>query len=295
MTEFRKNHHRLGYIEATPRPTPAALDEFYRDQYYREGVSATYHAQYSSDELKQKRLRAAALNEAIAQNASQDAEKNKFLEIGCGEGFLLADAVKRGWRSRGVDYQRAPVEKFNPETISHFIEENPPEYLAKLIKSGEKFSIIALQNVLEHALNPGDLLQGVRDLIDSDGIVLIQVPNDYSRIQEVAIEKGYVAHEYWFLPPQHLNYFNTRTLEAFASDNGFKIVDALSDFPVEFFLWGNAANYTTDRTLGPLAHKGRVEIDLIAAEAGLTEYLNFYRALYRVGLGRNISVLLRRA
>jgi hypothetical protein len=185
------------------------------------------------------------------------------------------------------------VEKFNPAALPDFVEANPSEYLAKLVQSDEKFSAIALQNVLEHALYPDILLQGIRNTIESDGIVLVQVPNDFSRIQEIAIEKQYVDHEYWFLPPQHLNYFNAKTLETFVSDNGFKIVDAFADFPVEFYLWGGPTNYTKDKVLGPLAHKGRVEIDLIAGEAGLMEYLNFYRSLCRVGLGRNISVLLR--
>jgi 2-polyprenyl-3-methyl-5-hydroxy-6-metoxy-1,4-benzoquinol methylase len=295
MTDFQKRQHRLGYIEAFPRPSAESLAQFYQDEYYRAGVSATYHVQYSEDELKQKSLRAAAINEAIFQNLAPDKKSVSFLEIGSGEGFLLADAIGRGWVSRGVDFQRDPVEKFNPRALPGFIEANPSSYLAALVESGEKFSAVALQNVLEHALHPDVLMRDIRNVIEPDGIVLVQVPNDYSRTQELATAKGYVDREYWFLPPQHLNYFNVKTLDAFVSANGFKIVDGFSDFPIEFYLWGNQTNYTKDKTLGPLAHKGRVEIDLLAAEAGLSEYLNFYRAVYRVGLGRNISVLLRPA
>ena len=97
------------------------------------------------------------------------------------------------------------------------------------------------------------------------------------------------------MPPQHLNYFNAKTLGAFVSHEGFKIVDAFSDFPIEFYLWGGPTNYAKDKSLGPYAHKGRVELDLAMAEAGLKEYLDFYRALYRVGMGRNISVILQPA
>jgi 2-polyprenyl-3-methyl-5-hydroxy-6-metoxy-1,4-benzoquinol methylase len=293
MTDYKKKHHALGYVEAVPRPSPEELARFYREEYYGQGVSATYHVQYPEDEIRHKQLRATTLNEAIAQNLAGKGKPPRFLEIGSGEGFLLADALRRGWDATGVDFQRAPVEKFNPAAAAGFVEANPGEYLDALIGAGEKFGVIALQNVLEHALQPAELLRGIRNTIAADGVVMIQVPNDYSRTQEFVTAKGYVDKEYWFLPPQHLNYFNAKTLDAFVSDNGFKVVDALSDFPVEFYLWGNTSNYTKDKALGPLAHRGRVELDLLMAESGLTEYLNFYRALYRVGLGRNISVLLR--
>jgi 2-polyprenyl-3-methyl-5-hydroxy-6-metoxy-1,4-benzoquinol methylase len=293
MTEFSKNKTSLGYIEAIPRPTQEALNSFYQEQYYSAGVSATYQTQYSDNEIKQKQLRAATCVEAISQNLSRQDGSVSFLEIGSGEGFLLADAMRRGWSCRGVDFQKTPVEKFNPAALPSFTAANPGDVLADLIARKQKFTAVALQNVLEHALHPDTMLQNIRNVIEPDGVFLVQVPNDYSRIQEIATAKSYIDHEYWFLPPQHLNYFNTKTLDAFVSNNGFKIVDAFADFPIEFYLWGGQSNYTRDKKLGPFAHKGRVELDLIMAEAGLKEYLDFYRSLYRVGMGRNISVLLQ--
>jgi len=293
MPKFGKNKHPRGYIEAVPRPTEEELNAFYREQYYGAGVSATYQTHYSNDEIKQKQLRAAACIEAISQSLAHPGNKIRFLEIGSGEGFLLADAMKRGWTCRGVDFQSAPVEKFNPAALSGFTSANPIEVLKELVAREQRFSVVALQNVLEHVLHPDALLKSIRNIVEPDGIFLVQVPNDYSRIQEIAADKGYIDHEYWFLPPQHLNYFNGATLNAYVSANGFTIVDAFSDFPVEFYLWGGPRNYTRDKSLGPLAHKGRVELDLLMAEAGLKAYLDFYRSLYRVGLGRNISILLR--
>jgi 2-polyprenyl-3-methyl-5-hydroxy-6-metoxy-1,4-benzoquinol methylase len=293
MTDFSKKKHPLGYIEAVPRPTQEELNSFYQEQYYGAGVSATYQTQYSDDEVKQKQLRAAACAEAIEQNLSCARTSVTFLEIGSGEGFLLAEAMHRGWSCLGVDFQRAPVEKFNPAALPGFTAANPGQVLADLASREQKFTAIALQNVLEHALHPGILLRNIRAVIEPHGIFLVQVPNDFSRIQEVAAAKDYINREYWFLPPQHLNYFNATTLDTFVSDKGFKIVDAFADFPIEFYLWGGQSNYTRDKTLGPLAHKGRVELDLIMAEAGLKQYLDFYRSLYRVGMGRNISIILQ--
>ncbi len=80
MTDFQKRKTPLGYIEASPRPTQAELNAFYQEQYWRDGVTVSYHTQYSDDEIRQKQLRAVATVEAIAQ--SLPAKSNvSFLEI----------------------------------------------------------------------------------------------------------------------------------------------------------------------------------------------------------------------
>jgi 2-polyprenyl-3-methyl-5-hydroxy-6-metoxy-1,4-benzoquinol methylase len=282
----------LGHVIAEPRPTQDELDSFYRDQYYGAGVSATYQVQYTDDEVAHKRLRAATTVEAINQRLGGRTSAT-FLEIGSGEGFLLDAAMQRGWKCRGVDFQRAPVETFNPATLPAFTEAHPGQFLDGLIGRQEKFSLIALQNVLEHALEPDLLMQGIRRILEPGGLFFMQVPNDFSRIQAAAKTKGLIDGEYWFLPPQHLNYFNTENLRTYVEGGGFKIVDAFADFPIEFYLWGNNSNYTRDKTLGQFAHRARVELDLLMAESGIVRYLDFCRALHGVGMGRNICVLLQ--
>src|SRR5690348_3990755 len=93
---YEKHRHALGYIEALPRPTQHSLDRYYQFQYYRPGITATYQAEYTADELSQKRLRAAASNEAIIQSLGRGGAIS-LLDLGCGEGFLLTDAIERGW------------------------------------------------------------------------------------------------------------------------------------------------------------------------------------------------------
>lgn len=292
MTDFQTKTTPLGYIEATPRPTQAELEKFYREQYYGAGVSATYHVRYSDDEIAQKNLRAETTVEAISQNLDSKTDVS-FLEVGSGEGFLLAAALKRGWTCRGVDFQRAPVETFNPAALPAFTEAHPGQFLDGLIARQEKFSVVALQNVLEHALEPDLLMQGIRGVLKPGGLFFVQVPNDFSRIQAAASAKGLITGDYWFLPPQHLNYFNTESLRSYVEERGFTVADAFADFPIEFYLWGGMSNYTKDKTLGPLAHRARVELDLLMAKSGVGKYLDFCRALHGVDMGRNICAILK--
>jgi SAM-dependent methyltransferase len=291
---FAKKIVSLGYVQAAPRPKQEELDAFYRDIYFGEGVTATYHASYSEDEIKQKRLRADCVVELLAQNCSKKKKSLDFLEVGCGEGFVLSSALAKGWNVSGVDYQSAPVQAFNPDVLSRVVAADPNAYLSDLIEKGVRKDILVLQNVLEHVLHPEDLLRKLQQLLNDDGCLLVQVPNDFSDLQALASQQGRIDRDYWFLPPQHLNYFNGQNLVNVAKSCGFDIVDGVSDFPIEMYLWGSTENYVTDKTKGKLAHQSRVSLDLFFFRNGLDKYLQFYRAAFQIGVGRNICAVLKK-
>lgn len=291
--KFEKQLVSPGYVQAVPRPTQQELDAFYRDIYYGEGVTATYQASYSEDEVRQKRLRADCVVELLAQNCGGKKFLD-FLEVGCGEGFVLKSAVSKGWNASGVDYQSAPVRTFNPDILSLVEVTDPNAYLNDLIEKGVRKDVLVLQNVLEHVLHPEELLRKLQQLLADDGCLLVQVPNDFSDLQALADQQGRIDRNYWFLPPQHLNYFNEENLPKVARACGFEVVDGVSDFPIEMYLWGNAENYVTDKTKGKFAHQARVSLDLFFSRNGLDKYLQFYRAAFQIGVGRNICAVLKK-
>lgn len=291
--KFERRVTPLGYAQAVPRPPQSELDEFYRNVYYSEGVTQSYQVSYSEDEIRQKRLRADCLVELLTQNCAC-LNPIRFLEVGCGEGFVLSSAVAKGWNVSGVDYQSAPVQAFNPDVISRVVAADPNAYLSDLIEKGVRKDVLVLQNVLEHVLNPEDLLQKLQQLLSDEGCLLVQVPNDFSDLQALANQQGRIDRDYWFLPPQHLNYFNEKNLTNVAKSCGFEVVDGVSDFPIEMYLWGGAENYVTDKTKGKFAHQARVSLDLFFSRNGLGKYLQFYRAAFQIGIGRNICAVLKK-
>ena len=293
--DFKKAKGAHGEVRATPMPSQADLDRFYREAYYGDGVSDTYSIDYSVDELAQKRLRAAATVEAVLQSLSGLGHSPKGLEVGSGEGFVLAEAMARGIELEGVDYQAAPVKKLNPDVMPRFHEAEPAAFLADRITAGSKYDLLILQNVLEHVRDPDGLLAELRALMSEDAVLLVQVPNDFSALQSLAMEQGRMLQETWFAPPQHLTYWNTDTIGPYLAAHGFDIVDGFSDFPIEIFLLGGPESYAINRELGRHAHRARVTLDLFVARNGLGAYLDLYRALYGVGLGRNMVLVLRKA
>lgn len=295
MDSYKSKKMKLGYVAVTPMPTEEELAKFYKETYYSDGVTATYQSSYTDQELSQKRLRAACTIELISKNLDSGVVDSnvRALEIGSGEGFILQSFADKGWKATGVDFQSAPVEAMNPQVMKDFIEENPTEYLKNVINRGDKFDVIVLQNVLEHVRDPKKLMELLLVAITKNGCILVQVPNDFSDLQMLAKKQNRIDNEYWFSPPQHLSYFNQQSLENFISSVGGKIVDGISDFPIEMYLWGNVSNYAVDKTMGKHAHSARVNLDLFISQKGMDKYLDFYRSCYNVGLGRNLCAVIQ--
>ena len=166
--------------------------------------------------------------------------------------------------------------------------------LDSLAFEGRTFDACSVINVLEHVRDPLNILSLIRAVLAKDGVIAITVPNDYSMLQQLLTDKGFISENYWFAPPQHLNYWNTENLPRFLIDAGFSILDAYSDFPIEMYLLHPASNYISDRERsGPEAHQARLLFDLLITEMGLDAYLDFYRSMFKVGQGRNITIVVR--
>ena len=61
-------------------------------------------------------------------------------------------------------------------------------------------------------LDPEILISDLKTILNNTGILLIQVPNDYSVTQKFALREKRIKKEYWFLPHNILNYFNTQKI-----------------------------------------------------------------------------------
>ena len=292
---FAKVYGAHGEVRAMPRPSQEELNAFYGKLYYADGVTTTYSTSYNADELAQKRQRSNVTIEALLQNQAKDSRSLRLLEIGSGEGFVLSAAKTRGLEITGVDYQAGPIASFNPHCLENFVAADPNLYLKELLTSNDRYDAIILQNVLEHVRDPDSLLANIRTIMADTGVLLVQIPNDFSDLQKMAVEKGLLDRETWFLPPQHLTYWNSNNIAPYMAGQGYEIIDGFTDFPIETFLWGAPTNYSKDKSFGPHAHRGRVELDLFFARAGLEAYLDLYRSFYRVGFGRNIVVVMRKA
>jgi 2-polyprenyl-3-methyl-5-hydroxy-6-metoxy-1,4-benzoquinol methylase len=273
-----------GYYQQSPTPSQEELAAYYRDKYYQL-ESGQYTASYTADEIRWFDLGAAISDYVWRDRRGRPA--GHLLDVGCGEGFLMSGMAARGWSVLGYDYSSFAITHCNPELVDRFEQGDVYQLLERDIISGTLYDLLNLTNVLEHVPEPVELLRRLRHLCAQDGMITINVPNDFSELQMTLFETGRVDRQYWLAPTEHLNYFSLDSLSRTLDVAGWRIVCTLSDFPIEHFLLHDGSNYVADREKGRQAHLARVLLDLHFAR-NLPAYVSLLEAQAACGVGRSL-------
>jgi 2-polyprenyl-3-methyl-5-hydroxy-6-metoxy-1,4-benzoquinol methylase len=295
--------NEFGFYEIRQKPTPAELRDYYARRYYQENLT-TYQPEYPAEELEhiegKLRLRHWVLEQLRGSKAATTAPegipgaKASFLDIGCGEGWALDYFQRQGWEVLGLDFSSFSLEKFHPTLRERLRTGDLYEEVAKLVAAGQRFDVLWLDNVLEHVLEPADLLRRCRQLIGPGGILVVDVPNDFSALQQHLFDSGQIDRPFWVVLPDHLSYFNQPGLRNLAAHTGWHVAKMIGDQPIDLNLLNPATNYVMDRTAGKGAHQTRLAQDnFLLRTAPLPAVAAYYEALAGVGLGRSIVAFLQ--
>jgi len=280
--------HPDGWRRLADPPTPAALKAFYAQEYFQQG-HGTYAADYTEAERAHRTLTAQTLLHAVQKVRAVPG--GRLLEVGCGEGWLLAAAEAAGYDVRGLDFSDHGLRAFHPRLLPRVSFGDAFENLQRLIDDGASFDVVALEHVLEHVLDPEALLGGLQRLIAPGGVAVITVPNDFSPLQQLARRTGAIDRDFWVAPPQHLNYFDCASLRRFLGRLGFELRLGYASFPIDWFLLHPGSNYVANPAAGKDAHRARMAIDLLLAEQGMDCCLALGEALFGCGAGRSLTVI----
>jgi len=280
--------NKYGYYEVAQKPTNEELKKYYSEKYYQEAKGG-YQQEYSADEVAYFKNKTEQKYQVIKKIfSSSDRDRTSLLDIGSGEGWVLHFFKEKGWQVAGVDFSEFGCKKFNPDCVDDVRTGDLYENLQVLIDARTTFDVIWLDNVLEHVLDPLSLLQMCRGLVNGGGVLVVEVPNDFSLIQEYALQKGYIAKEFWVALPDHLSYFNKDGLVALAKEARWGCDKIIGDFPIDFNLINTSANYILDPAKGKARHRARVEIENMLHSVSVEKTVAFYEALADLGLGRQI-------
>lgn len=291
MKDSRLKRHELGFLELSEKPSPQSLAAYYEQTYYQ-NESSSYRKSYSALEAEVIGLRIAQRSAQARALLGGDA-CGRMLDVGCGEGFVLSHFLSLGWQVAGIDFSRAGVEQMNPDCLPFVQQGDVFQLLETQITAGERYNLVWLGNVLEHVLDPVGLLRSLRQIISSEGLLVITVPNDGNAYHEALLESGDIPDRFWIAIPDHLSYFTAESLKSIASATGWDCLALQGDFPIDFYLAHEGSNYVTDRSRGTAAHKARLRLEYLIGSAGPDTANRFYTSLAEVGLGRNLIAYLR--
>lgn len=139
----------------------------------------------------------------------------KFLDVGCGNGRYMLTLRKMGWEVYGCELSKSGVmvARQHGLNVSHgtlFEARYPTSF----------FDAIRLEQVFEHIDEPDILLQEIRRILKTAGLLIIGIPNSNSLSFRV-------FRKHWGLlgVPFHLFQYSHYTLKRILSKNGFQIVE----------------------------------------------------------------------
>lgn len=139
----------------------------------------------------------------------------KVLDVGCGFGQVIRLLSNEGVDCTGIEPSPNRVDKVSDSGVS--IINKPFDQAIPLC--GANFSIVLLDNVLEHIPHPKETLLSVKSLLAPNGFLIIVVPNLY----DIRILSSSWRNRYRFTPVGHVNYFSRKTLMKMAGLAGFQM------------------------------------------------------------------------
>ncbi|WFP50630.1 class I SAM-dependent methyltransferase [Methylomonas sp. EFPC3] len=291
--QVKQNKH--GYYELVDKPTQADLQAYYAEKYYQ-AAAGSYEVTYSESEITY-------FNNKIAQKflAAQSHlvfpvnRAAKFLDVGAGEGWALKFFADSGWDCIGLDYSDFGCAAHNPGILEYLVAGDIYQSLRGLISDQRRFDLILLDNVLEHVLEPSALLVELRDLLEPNGVLMIEVPNDFSILQAHLMEFGHIDQPFWVVSPDHISYFGPDSLASLVKSAGLDVKMLMTDFPIDLALANPLTNYVRDRSVGKACHKARVEIENLLHAISPEKTNTLYQALADLGLGREVIAICSKA
>jgi Methyltransferase domain len=150
-----------------------------------------------------------------------DGSGRRLLDYGCGVGFFLEVAHKRGFDASGVDLSPDAVQEARRRGLAAW--RSAPEEVPEIAAGG--FDVITLWSVLAHLPRPVEDLSRLRALLAPDGVLLINTVNANSLLL-----KAYGTRWGGFTP-NHLIFSSPETLPALLHKAGFAAVTSQPQYP----------------------------------------------------------------
>jgi len=231
LTYLNKTGYRLmkclacSFIFIFPRPHFNELIEYYTTEfkfnYEPEPLSRTKAAK-----------KAYKLSRLIK---TYNPDTKRVLDIGCSYGHLLYGLKELGYEVMGTDLSKQSCEyAIKYYGLKVYNSEFPP-------KRGY-FDFIVLSALIEHLIEPKEFLKKCYTYLGDEGGVYILTPNIDSLLFNI-----FGKHFEMIKPPEHISFFNPKSIKRLFTEAGFKCVYVYTENPI-WVDW-NFFNYTVSSCL----------------------------------------------
>jgi 2-polyprenyl-3-methyl-5-hydroxy-6-metoxy-1,4-benzoquinol methylase len=181
------------------------IEKFYQDEYYSAERPLEQFSNYFINEKDKEVLR----------RIKRYKHCGSLLDIGAGYGVFVKNAKEKGFQASGIDPNMNSVtiahQRFNIHLDCGFFDEN--------YKKGTSFDVITLFHVIEHVLDPNQLIKNVKSKLNEGGLLVIETPNIRS-FNAIRMKEKWP----FVLPDEHLFCFSFKSLNNVLKTNGFRVI-----------------------------------------------------------------------
>ncbi|MBV8880380.1 MAG: class I SAM-dependent methyltransferase [Planctomycetaceae bacterium] len=140
-----------------------------------------------------------------------------LLEVGCGRGYFLTQARRRGWKTHGLEIEGSARTHLLPEVADAVTFISSERDFSKIEPA--RYDVICSYQVFEHLLQPKETLAHWIRGLKPGGILILDTPNAASlgaRMRQAA----WVHHT----RPEHFVLFTAGALRRLCRDNGMQVL-----------------------------------------------------------------------
>jgi len=209
-----------------PRPEMAEIKAFYQEAYAPPGSWATPQERYDAVMEGERRYPNSTLDAArMAGLCRRYSQGTRLLDVGAGNGFFTKAAIEREFQVQALEPSPANRELF--AVMNGF--EPDPIMLDKAFadRHQQAWDIVLLSQVLEHIVDPEEMVGFVAGMLKDGAVAAIAVPHFGSLISMIQRR-----NDMFIIPPEHLNFFTISGLRQLFKHHGFRLlhVETVSRF-----------------------------------------------------------------
>jgi SAM-dependent methyltransferase len=204
-------------VDPMPRWDAAALQELYGAEYFGEPPAAWQRFRERLDPDRRLDEIAAALGPTGAPV--------RFLDVGCGPGFVLDRALRRGWTVAGVEPSRVWAER----TAARLGVPVHATSVEACDLPAASCDVVFADSVIEHLTRPLAMLRLAARVLRDGGLLYLVTPNAECAVNHLrqrlfrAVGSRRAAFVEPLGPPYHLVGLTRRSLATLAARGGFEI------------------------------------------------------------------------
>lgn len=214
---------RLQFLR--PQPDDSALSAIYNADYFLGEHDGVLDAEVNR--LKQETA-ALYVNDILALNGSNP---GALLEIGSGTGDFLLEARQRGFVVSGLEYSLDAVCTANGRLGEECVQRGE---VASADLPDNQFDVVFCSDVIEHVRDPITFVSRLQRSLKPQGLIYIATPSTDSWSRKL------MGRRWMEYKPEHLYYFNERSLARLLTDHGFTEVRFAPNYKILSFQYVSA-------------------------------------------------------